>query len=237
MLRKRAKQPGKRVSREMQRYQERLRSTSAELARFQSPLVLDEALERPAPHLPAQVADPAHVHARERERTPGPRADAPEGHEPDPLRNVGYIYDVPREDLDFLDGTPEPVQGSEKGRAEGEKEAKSETLTDSQSQGAQKNALLSPEIAHAQKKAPQRASSETRRLEKLRKMRARSQQRRAERAASPVEPKLSRDENDSVQHIEISTLSLRSESNPPADNSVKEVVSAEAQPSEVHDNE
>ena len=66
--------PGKRVSREMQRYQERLRSTSAELARFQSPLVLDDPnLERPAPHLPAQVADPAHVHARERERTPEPR--------------------------------------------------------------------------------------------------------------------------------------------------------------------
>ena len=110
-------------------------------------------------------------------------------------------------------------------------------MTDSQSQGAQKNALLSPEIAHAQKKAPQRASSETRRLETLRRMRARSQHWRAERAASPVEPKLSQDENDSVQHIEISTLSLQSESNPPADNSVKEAVSAEAQPIEVHDNE
>ena len=149
----------------------------------------------------------------------------------DPLKNVGYIYDVPREDLDFLDGTPEPVQGSEKG----EKEAKSDTLTDSQSQGAQKNALLSPEIAYAQKKAPQRASSETRRqrLEKLRKMRAHSQQRRAGRAASPVEPKLSQDENDSVQHIEISTLSLQSEPNPPqADSSAKE-----AQPIEAHDNE
>ena len=107
----------------------RLRSTSAELARFQSPLVLDdEALERPAPHLPAQVADPAHVHARERERASEPRADAPEGHERgnvspivqlDPLKNVGYIYDVPREDLDFLDGTPEPVQGSERERAKG----------------------------------------------------------------------------------------------------------------------
>ena len=151
----------------------------------------------------------------------------------DPLKNVGYIYDVPREDLDFLDGTPEPVQGSEKGK----EEEKSETLTDSQSQGAQKNALLSPEIAYAQKKAQQRASSETRRLEKLRKMRARSQQRRAERAASPVEPKLSQDEDDSVQHIEISTLSLQSEPNPPADSSVKEAVSAEAQLIEVHDNE
>ena len=69
-------------------------------------------------------------------------------------------------------------------------------------------------------------------------MRARSQQRRAERAASPVEPKFSQDENDSVQHIEISTLSLQSEPNPQqADSGVKEAVSAEAQPSEIHDNE
>ena len=69
-------------------------------------------------------------------------------------------------------------------------------------------------------------------------MRARSQQRRAERAASPVEPKFSQDENDSVQHIEISTLSLQSEpSPPPAGSSAKEVVSAEVQPIEAHDNE
>ena len=69
-------------------------------------------------------------------------------------------------------------------------------------------------------------------------MRARSQQRRAERAASPVEPKYSQDENDSVQHIEISTLSLQSEPNPQqADSGVKEVVSVEAQPNKVHDNE
>lgn len=32
----------------------------------------------------------------------------------DSERNVGYVYDIPREDLDFLDGTPEPVSSRSK---------------------------------------------------------------------------------------------------------------------------
>lgn len=45
----------------------------------------------------------------------------------DSERNVGYVYDIPREDLDFLDGTPEPVSNRSKslGSSEGLKVLKS----------------------------------------------------------------------------------------------------------------
>ena len=71
-------------------------------------------------------------------------------------------------------------------------------------------------MSYAQKAVTQRANSTTRRqrLEKLRKMRARSQQRRAEaKVASPAALEFSpdREANDSVQHIEINSLSIQSE--------------------------
>ena len=116
--------PGKRVSREMQRYQERLRSTSAELARFQSPpsssttrISNDPRLISPlkwrTQHMFTLGSASEHLSP---ERTL-PRDTSAARVSPivqlDPQKNVGYIYDIPREDLDFLDGTPEPVQGSE----------------------------------------------------------------------------------------------------------------------------
>lgn len=109
----------------MQRYQERLRSTSAELARFQSPpsssltkLSNDPRLISPLKWRTQHMFTLGSASERLSPERSLPKDVSVDRISPvvrmDPTRNVGLVYDIPRADLDFLDGTPEPVSERKK---------------------------------------------------------------------------------------------------------------------------